>query len=252
MLVVVQAFFKVLFYLKIFPDYGFLVKMIRKSIWDIGGFLAFFSMWILFFTIQYKVLGAEFDLTEYSHLNRFVQLALVSFRNALGDIQIAAYSKYTDPKLHGDRHLAYVMVVLIWVYWFANIGLMLIILMNFLIAVISESYTTVSEGKVKFQYKDKAEMNLECQQLLSLISPQKDLKCVSFTTDKSLWTEAVDPNADIKNSIKAFLDEQRAAILTELRQVSAETRSSFNQLRRSLGGGPVAFGGGALEEGDEA
>lgn len=51
MLVVVQAFLKILFYLKIFSDYGFLVQMIKQSIIDIGGFLIFFMMWIVFFTI---------------------------------------------------------------------------------------------------------------------------------------------------------------------------------------------------------
>lgn len=55
--------------------------------------------------------------------------------------------------------------------------------MNFLIAVISESYTNVSESKTQYVYKDKADMNSECQQLLSSIFPQKDLKLVTFATD---------------------------------------------------------------------
>ena len=67
-----------------------------------------------------------------------------------------------------------------------------------------------------YVYKDKAEMNLECQELLSLIRPQKALKAVSFTTDMSAWSEASDPNADIKATIKEFIKEQKEAILTKV------------------------------------
>jgi hypothetical protein len=86
MLIVCQAFLKVLYFLKIFSNYGFLVQMIKQSIIDISGFLVFFSMWILFFSIQYKILEAEFDLEEYKSLNMLVQLAIISFRTSIGDI----------------------------------------------------------------------------------------------------------------------------------------------------------------------
>lgn len=52
-----------------------------------------------------------------------------------------------------------------------NIGLMLVMLMNFLIAVISESYNVINNAKNQYIYKDKAEMNLECQQLLAMVFP---------------------------------------------------------------------------------
>ena len=50
-------------------------------------------------------------------------------------------------------------------------------------------------------------MNLECQELLALILPEKDLKCVSFSIDKTAWEEEVDPNADVKNTIKDYITE---------------------------------------------
>lgn len=78
---------------------------------------------------------------------------------------------------------------MIWVYWFMNIGLMCIILMNFLIAVISDSYANVNGQKEEYVYKDKSEMNQECQQLLNMIYPQQDLKIVSFSRDKSSWVQ---------------------------------------------------------------
>jgi len=159
MLIVCQAFFKILFFLKIFSNYGFLVQMIKQSIIDIGGFLSFFAMWIIFFTIQYKVLGAEFGMGDYPGLNSFAQLALITFRNSIGDVQIAAYSSLQTE----NTPLSWGIIIMIWFFWFLNIGLMCIILMNFLIAVISESYSTISGSKTQYVYKDKADMNSECQ-----------------------------------------------------------------------------------------
>ena len=48
---------------------------------------------------------------------------------------------------------------------------MCIILMNFLIAVISDSYANVNGQKEEYVYKDKSEMNQECQELLNMIVP---------------------------------------------------------------------------------
>lgn len=93
MLIVMQAFLKILFFLKIFSDYGFLVQMITTSISDITGFLIFFVMWIVFFAIQYQILQAEFGLDDYTGLPHFTQLLIISFRNSIGDIQMAGYTK---------------------------------------------------------------------------------------------------------------------------------------------------------------
>jgi hypothetical protein len=41
--------------------------------------------------------------------------------------------------------------------------------MNFLIAVIADSYAEVDVAKVQYVYKGKADMNLDCQQLLALV-----------------------------------------------------------------------------------
>jgi len=45
--------------------------MIKQSIVDIGPFLGFLFMWIFFFTIQYKVMQAEFKVDDYPGLNNF-------------------------------------------------------------------------------------------------------------------------------------------------------------------------------------
>ena len=69
---VMQAFLKVLFFMKIFAEYGFLVQMIFLSIIDVGPFMTFFSLWVLYFTIEFKILKWEIDEEEYAGLGEFL------------------------------------------------------------------------------------------------------------------------------------------------------------------------------------
>lgn len=49
----------------------------------------------------------------------------------------------------------------IWSCFMVNEILMLIVLLNFLIAIVSESYARVTSVKMRFSYINKAEMNQE-------------------------------------------------------------------------------------------
>ena len=54
-----------------------------------------------------------------------------------------------------------VIVSVLWLVWVAQVVLMIIVLLNFLIAVISETYERVYSDKMICFYKDKAVLNLE-------------------------------------------------------------------------------------------
>lgn len=133
------SFLKIMFFMKIFSDYSFLVEMVSQSISKVREFLLFFTLWVLFFSVQYEVLQAGFEDGDYPDLSNFVRLMVLSTRISIGDIQVPKYQKLQDKITAGDSQ-AMLVLVMIWIVWFFNIGLMLVILMNFLIAVISDSY----------------------------------------------------------------------------------------------------------------
>jgi|TARA_B110000285_G_C14865479_1_gene486646 hypothetical protein len=64
-------FVKILFFMKVYDDYGFLVQMVLQSVVDATPFLGFFSLWVLFFTVEGKLLKWEYDDGEYSQLPEF-------------------------------------------------------------------------------------------------------------------------------------------------------------------------------------
>ena len=63
------------------------------------------------------------------------------------------------------------MVYLIWLIWFLNLFMNLIILLNFLIAIISQSYDRVISNRLTYQYKHKSELNCERLQMLDFLKP---------------------------------------------------------------------------------
>jgi hypothetical protein len=59
-------------------------------------------------------------------------------------------------------------IVLIWMFFIFNQLFIAVILLNFLIAMISQSYEQVMQHKSKSQYSQKGELNMELQLLKSI------------------------------------------------------------------------------------
>jgi len=129
----------------------------------------------------------EFDEKDYEGLGEFLQLFFHILRNSVGDLQLPVYRNWTLQSQE-DSFKASMMIHMMWFLWFCNLILMLIILLNFLIAVISQTYERVSGSKVSYTYKDKAEMNVECATILKFIYQQGEVKMIIFSYDKSIWT----------------------------------------------------------------
>ena len=59
------------------------------------------------------------------------------------------------------------MVTLIWIVWTSSLYIMVIMMLNFLIAIISQSYENVMSQQIVFQYQQKVEMNEEYLMILN-------------------------------------------------------------------------------------
>jgi len=68
-----------------------------------------------------------------------VSLFINSFENSIGNISPPDYPKIVNVK-GLSRVLANVQLAMIWVVWFLNQYIILVIMLNFLIAVISDTY----------------------------------------------------------------------------------------------------------------
>lgn len=93
-----------------------------------------------------------------------------------------------------------------WLLWFVQLFIMQIILLNFLIAVISQTYQRVVSSQTNYTYKDKAEMNEECQLILTTLYYQGEVKMIVFTYDKSIFQAAGDAVGGMVDSIKSIVN----------------------------------------------
>lgn len=136
-LLVCLALNKIMYFLRIFDEYGFLVKMIGLTFSDMIPFSTFFFINVVFFMMLSQVLRLGLDDIAYPDINGIFGALLVAFRTSIGDIGEPDYSYWIAREEKMGHFRVSVMIYIIWFIWLFNIVLMVIILLNFLIAVIS-------------------------------------------------------------------------------------------------------------------
>ena len=168
MIVVVQAFIKFLFLIRIYPSIGFTIRMLGKVMCDLYQFFIFTIMYNALFATLFGILSPELG-GEYDDINPGLKWMLFVFRNALHDFQIESggfmitFEEGTDPKV--IDHFRFTMY-LTWLIWLGNVVLMTILLLNFVIAVINQTYEQVMGDVGAHIYRQKAELVVEAQQIL--------------------------------------------------------------------------------------
>mmetsp|Transcript_34655 Transcript_34655/g.53026 ORF Transcript_34655/g.53026 Transcript_34655/m.53026 type:complete len:238 (+) Transcript_34655:5493-6206(+) len=197
-----EAFFKILYFIRIFESFGFLVQMVFQTVQELVPFTVFFMMWIVFFAFSLQILevqivpedGGEWDF-EYWELNEFIKQVIVSYRNSIGDISAPAYENWLplteDNEEEGLRadssqvaFFKYFIITFIWMFWMFNQYINLIILLNFLIAVISQTYEKVISRLDTFTYMHKAELNSEFFQVMHVLRKAEEYNILLFKVEK--------------------------------------------------------------------
>lgn len=107
-----------------------------QCIHDVFLFLFFYLVFLFYFFLMFLVSGANVSPDDYSTLQPLTHIWIQVFRNSIGDIATPQFD-YWDHFLESDSELRDTGVLLIWLIWFFEILFMLVILLNFLIAIIS-------------------------------------------------------------------------------------------------------------------
>ena len=180
----------ILQYIRIYADVGFLVQMVGMTISQVVPFMVFFLMWILFFTVCFMTLKVSIDNVdeEYANVFEFIQYFLMTYRNALGDSTTPGYSNWLDGSANDsfeeslEKNTA---ITFIWAIWLSNSFLNLVILLNFLIALISQVYEKVISMKEQVMYSHRAEMNEE----YFMQKENRPFKVLVFSLDKDIQVQ---------------------------------------------------------------
>ena len=147
---------RLLTFLRLFLSIGFIVNMLLEVLPRLGGFLVILLILNLNFATAITVLGHPVDLKTAGKLNLVAEpLAFIIevFKLSLGDLGEKFQS--SDP-LSNYLILAIWLLVVLFIY---------IIMLNFVIAVVGETYQHVKDFYKQCHFQYKAQLNNEMLQL---------------------------------------------------------------------------------------
>lgn len=119
-------------------------------------------------------------MPAYPGINKIFAYLIYSFRNSIGDLATPNYDSWLLQYQEGKISLISrnSIVTLAWAIWLFQAIFMVIILLNYLIAVIAQAYERVVNQRVIYSYVHKAEINLDYQQIMKQL--KGDLKKIKF------------------------------------------------------------------------
>lgn len=121
-LIVFMTIIKINGYLRIFEDFGFLVQMITAAVRDSFDFIVYFLIILASFATQMSYLTTTLDFQGIGS----AMFMIATIRQVLGDAQLVGLA--TDYE------------ILFWIVWLLLTFIGQIVLMNFIIAKVGDSY----------------------------------------------------------------------------------------------------------------
>ena len=107
----------------------------------------------------------------------------MTFRNSIGNVVPPDHQVWIGEKNELDSNLKLVFVGIIWGIWVTQVIFMIVTLLNFLIAIINQTYERVYGKKVVYVYTDKAELNKEYFQIIEQVAQFREkIKCSCLKT----------------------------------------------------------------------
>lgn len=129
-LMMISILLKIQVFLRINTKMGLLVTLILTCLNDVVSFTIYLMIWMMGMTVLYGVIGIGTSSTAYAYIEdrSFINYFLQVWENSIGNITAPDFIKH-DPSAY--------RIFAVYVLWFFNQFFVLIILLNFLIAVIS-------------------------------------------------------------------------------------------------------------------
>ena len=139
--------FKVMFYMRVSKYFSKLVRLVFEVVPHVMPFTLYCLLVLLCSALIYRTSGVEIveDYSSYPHLHKFVALCIQTIRNGIGDLSPPTYEIWFQEYEKGQPKSSsqIIIIIIAWALWLGNLYLILIVLLNFLIAIISEAYEQV-------------------------------------------------------------------------------------------------------------
>jgi len=138
------------------------------------------------FALVTYILEGGYDDAAYPHMggSPIIITILQTFRNAVGDITEPGRSNWVPKALKNseslqNEHQIYILAVT-WFFFIANIFIMQIVLLNFLIAEVSMTYDRIKNTGPSLMFQKKQELNFFVQKVLQFFGRNNQFKALIF------------------------------------------------------------------------
>ncbi len=151
---------KVNYYLRIFEEFGFLVQMFITVFRELGFFLLYFGVLLSMFAVMISLILPS-DIEGYDGIGSFMWMVM-ALQTALLNSDISGYSGNTEYN------------ILLWIVWFIVVVVGNIVVMNFIIAVVGDSYSNCMAKREAQSFKVKVDMIIERESAMTETELQND------------------------------------------------------------------------------
>jgi hypothetical protein len=110
-----------------------------------------FVLWTTLFATQYLILKSnKTDVEGYDGIPTLLGYFLLAFENGIGNIQNPTVDVWISE--FDQTFSASIIIFLIYFFWFLNQFVSLIVLLNFVIALISQVFEQVMDSRMMYDY----------------------------------------------------------------------------------------------------
>lgn len=203
-----------------------------------------------FFAFSFRVLGVNFSEDDYPNVPKFVVTFMTTYRNSIGDIQAPGYDRWGDGNKEISRGSRDAIVGTIWAFWLFNSFVNLIILLNFLIAVISQVYDQVIATQQFCSYMYKSDFNREYYIVMEYFDAVPEYRILVQTQDinldksegpdaslgfvKSIKNQILQTFEDIKEEMAKNTSKQHAVLAMKVMEVKGAFSNEVKTVRKEI------------------
>lgn len=159
LIILVLLISQVLYFFRIIPWLSQYVQLMGKGFNDSMGFLVLFIIFQIFFATSFHVLGAMMDdgdnyntaggydtlHNDYAFIGYYAVNYISSLRSSVGDLVPPTYDYWTA-RYEGHNDMSTFYITIIWIVFGIQILLFVVFFLNYLIAIVSDSYANISEN----------------------------------------------------------------------------------------------------------
>ena len=217
-----------------------LIQLFEAAFVNLGPILLLYFIMTGVYTVLISVFrvntvpSPKDDATAYPHLPMWLQSEFRTFRDSLGDVEVPRYKFWhaiADAEKAGTRTdgssfilNAQVMIYALWSLWLWILVGQVIILLNLIIAVLSQAYDKVVGGRTRELYIKKAQKNFAYMKRKKILGRIKEFDTMILSTAL--------PNNFETDEYAGFVKTVQQHVKRQINKAHANIANHMNSERR--------------------